>query len=164
MQICNFTRNKCCEGLTFAQQNIKVVKISPLYRCEGNNCVDLYLRKECATKRINFHKNVLLQSSRIWPIHQKLFQGKTRVNLFQIFISQTSVPCSVILLLVQLMFLFWNEFLTQTEKEIESTSSFKILVKQKLLSLYNEFLKTCSHKWKATILNMRLLYDLMYGI
>ena len=26
----------------------------------------------------------------------------------------------------------WNEFLTQTEKEIESTSSFKILVKQKL--------------------------------
>ena len=32
----------------------------------------------------------------------------------------------------------WNEFLTQTEKEIESTSSFKILVKQKLLSSYNE--------------------------
>ena len=27
-----------------------------------------------------------------------------------------------------------NEFLTQTEKEIESTSSFKMLVKQKLLS------------------------------
>ena len=25
----------------------------------------------------------------------------------------------------------WNEFLTQTEKEIENTSSFKILVKQK---------------------------------
>ena len=32
----------------------------------------------------------------------------------------------------------WNEFLTQTEKEIESTSSFKIVVKHKLLSLYNE--------------------------
>ena len=32
----------------------------------------------------------------------------------------------------------WNEFLTQTEKEIESTSNFKILVKQKLLSSYNE--------------------------
>ena len=32
----------------------------------------------------------------------------------------------------------WNEFLTQTEKEIESTSTFKILVKQKLLSSYNE--------------------------
>ena len=33
----------------------------------------------------------------------------------------------------------WNEFLTQTdEKEIESTSSFKIVVKQKLLSLYDE--------------------------
>ena len=32
----------------------------------------------------------------------------------------------------------WNEFLTQTEKEIESTSSFKILVKQKLLSSYNK--------------------------
>ena len=30
----------------------------------------------------------------------------------------------------------WSEFLTQTEKEIESTSSFKIAVKQKLLS-YN---------------------------
>ena len=32
----------------------------------------------------------------------------------------------------------WNEFLTQTEKEIESTSSFKILVNQKLLSSYNK--------------------------
>ena len=32
----------------------------------------------------------------------------------------------------------WNEFLTQTEKEIESTSSFKIVVKHKLLSSYNE--------------------------
>ena len=32
----------------------------------------------------------------------------------------------------------WNEFLTQTEKEIESTSNFKILIKQKLLSSYNE--------------------------
>ena len=32
----------------------------------------------------------------------------------------------------------WNEFLTQTEKEIESTFSFKILVKKKLLSSYNE--------------------------
>ena len=32
----------------------------------------------------------------------------------------------------------WNEFLIQTEKEIESTSTFKILVKQKLLSSYNE--------------------------
>ena len=32
----------------------------------------------------------------------------------------------------------WNDFLTQTEKEIESTSSFKVLVKQKLLSFYNE--------------------------
>ena len=31
----------------------------------------------------------------------------------------------------------WNEFLTQAEKEIESTSSFKIVVKHKLLSLYN---------------------------
>ena len=30
----------------------------------------------------------------------------------------------------------WNEFLTQTEKEIEF--SFKILVKQKLLSSYNK--------------------------
>ena len=29
----------------------------------------------------------------------------------------------------------WNEFLTQTEKEIENTCS---LVKQKLLSSYNE--------------------------
>ena len=29
------------------------------------------------------------------------------------------------------MFLLWNEFLTQTEKEIESTSSFKIAVNQK---------------------------------
>ena len=37
----------------------------------------------------------------------------------------------------------WNEFLTQTEKEIESTSSFKIVVKHKLLSLYNEL----SHFW-----------------
>ena len=26
----------------------------------------------------------------------------------------------------------WNEFLTQTEKELENVSSFKILVKQKL--------------------------------
>ena len=33
----------------------------------------------------------------------------------------------------------WKEFLSQTEKEIESTSSFKIVVKHKLLSLYNEF-------------------------
>ena len=32
----------------------------------------------------------------------------------------------------------WKEFLIQTEKEIESTSSFKIVVKQKLLSSYNE--------------------------
>ena len=32
----------------------------------------------------------------------------------------------------------WNEFLTQTEREIETTSSFKILVKQNLLSSYNE--------------------------
>ena len=32
----------------------------------------------------------------------------------------------------------WNDFLTQTEKEIESTSSFMVLVKQKLLSFYNE--------------------------
>ena len=32
----------------------------------------------------------------------------------------------------------WNEFLTQTEKEIESTSTFKILVKQKLFSSYNK--------------------------
>ena len=32
----------------------------------------------------------------------------------------------------------WNELLTQTEKEIESTSSFKIVVKHKLLPLYNE--------------------------
>ena len=32
----------------------------------------------------------------------------------------------------------WNEFLTQTEKEIESTSTFKMLVKQKLLSSYNK--------------------------
>ena len=32
----------------------------------------------------------------------------------------------------------WNEFLTQTEREIESTSNFKIIVKQKLLSSYNE--------------------------
>ena len=39
----------------------------------------------------------------------------------------------------------WNEFLTQTEKEIESTSTFKILVKQKLLSSYNEL----SHFWKS---------------
>ena len=31
-----------------------------------------------------------------------------------------------------------NKFLTQTEKEIESASSFKVEVKQKLLSLYNE--------------------------
>ena len=39
----------------------------------------------------------------------------------------------------------WNEFLTQTEKEIENTSSFKILVKQRLLSSYNEL----SHFWKS---------------
>ena len=32
----------------------------------------------------------------------------------------------------------WNEFLTKTEKKIESTSSFKIVVKDKLLLLYNE--------------------------
>ena len=32
----------------------------------------------------------------------------------------------------------WNKFLTQTEQEIESTFSFKIVVKRKLLSLYNE--------------------------
>ena len=32
----------------------------------------------------------------------------------------------------------WNEFLTQTEKEMQSTSSFKILVKQKLLSSYSK--------------------------
>ena len=32
----------------------------------------------------------------------------------------------------------WNEFLTQTEKEIETTFTFKILAKQKLLSSYNE--------------------------
>ena len=32
----------------------------------------------------------------------------------------------------------WNEFLAQTGKEIESTSSFKILVTQKLISSYNE--------------------------
>ena len=32
----------------------------------------------------------------------------------------------------------WIEFLTQTEKEIESISTFKMLVKQKLLSSYNE--------------------------
>ena len=31
-----------------------------------------------------------------------------------------------------------NEFLIQTEKEIESIFSFKIVVKHKLLSLYNE--------------------------
>ena len=31
----------------------------------------------------------------------------------------------------------WSEFLTQTEKEIESTPTFKILVKQKLSS-YNK--------------------------
>ena len=33
---------------------------------------------------------------------------------------------------------FWNEFVNQTEKEIDSTSSFKIAVKHKLLSLYSE--------------------------
>ena len=32
----------------------------------------------------------------------------------------------------------WNEFLTQTEKEIGSTYNFQILVKQKLLSSNNE--------------------------
>ena len=32
----------------------------------------------------------------------------------------------------------WNEFLTQAEKEIESISSFKMLVKQKLSSSYNK--------------------------
>ena len=32
----------------------------------------------------------------------------------------------------------WNKFLTQTEKEIESTFSLKVEVKHKLLSLYNE--------------------------
>ena len=143
MQICNFTRTQCCKELTFAQQNIKVIKVFQFYRFYGNNCVYLFLRKiylprECTSKRINFPKNLLLQSSRIWPMHQKLFQGKSRVNLFQIFITKTSVPWSIILLSVQLLFLLWNEFLTQTEKEIESTSSFKILVKQKLLSSYNE--------------------------
>ena len=39
----------------------------------------------------------------------------------------------------------WNEFLTQTEKEIKSTSSFKILIKQKLLSSYSAL----SHFWKS---------------
>ena len=32
----------------------------------------------------------------------------------------------------------WREFLTQTEEEIENTSTFKIQVKQKLLSSYNK--------------------------
>ena len=32
----------------------------------------------------------------------------------------------------------WNKFLTPTEKEPESTSSFKVIVKHELLSLYNE--------------------------
>ena len=32
----------------------------------------------------------------------------------------------------------WNEFLTQTDKEIESTFSFKTVVKHKLLSLHDE--------------------------
>ena len=32
----------------------------------------------------------------------------------------------------------WKEFLIQTEKEMASTSSFKIVVKEKLLSSYNE--------------------------
>ena len=33
----------------------------------------------------------------------------------------------------------WIEFLTQTEKEIESKSSFKTVVKNKLISSYNEW-------------------------
>ena len=143
MQICNFTRTQCCKELTFAPQNIKVIKVFQFYRFQGNNCIYLFLRKiylprECTSKRINFPKNLFLQSSRIWPMHQKLFQGKSRVNLFQVFINNTSFPCSITLVLVQLLFLLWNEFLIQTEKEIESTSSFKIVVKQKLLSSINE--------------------------
>ena len=49
----------------------------------------------------------------------------------------------------------WSEFLTQTEKEIESTSSFKRLVKRKLLSSYNEL----SHFWKSwkfVLINQKL--------
>ena len=37
----------------------------------------------------------------------------------------------------------WNEFLPQTKKEIESKSSFKIVVKHKLLSVCNELSHFC---------------------
>ena len=143
MQICNFTRTQCCEGLTFAQQNIKVFNVSPLYRFEGNNFIYLYLRKfslsrECAIKRINFHKNLFLQSLQIWRNHQKLFQRKTWVNRSQIFINNTSVPYSIMLLLVQLllsvdsMFLSWTWTLNFIY--IESPDA---LCKQRTGKLYN---------------------------
>ena len=51
------------------------------------------------------------------------------------------------------MFLLWNEFLTQTEKEIESTSSFKIAVNQK--SSCNE-LSNFWKSWKLVPINEKL--------
>ena len=49
----------------------------------------------------------------------------------------------------------WNEFLTQTEKEIESTSSFKILIKQNLLSSYKELYHFWK-SWKLVLINEKL--------
>ena len=49
----------------------------------------------------------------------------------------------------------WKEFLTHTEKEIESTSSFKIVVKQKLLSSYNELCHFWK-LWKLGLINEKL--------
>ena len=45
----------------------------------------------------------------------------------------------------------WNKFLTQTEKEIESTFSLKVEVKHKLLSFYNELSRFWW--WKLVLIN-----------
>ena len=50
----------------------------------------------------------------------------------------------------------WNEFLTQTEKEIESTSSFKLLVKQKLSSSSCNELSQFWKSWKFVLINEKL--------